>query len=297
MLIANYVYRTLARGINSSLFMLAACQTPLWLGPAMAADAPPQFAQFAQSTQPAQPVPPVQPILAPTLRAFSTAAATPTDSQPPPPWRAVGLPKGKAPLTRMDIATLDGERVLRLATDKSYGTLSHALPNVALSPQATLRWKWRLEQGLPGADLRRKEGDDSPLRVCALFDLPLDNLGLMERTLLRLARSASGEALPAATLCYVWDHHLPSGTLLPNPYTRRVRFMVLNSGDALIGTWVKHERHLAADFLRAFKSDLGDPTSPDPARVPPLVAIVLGADSDNTGGTSLGYVGDVVLSP
>ena len=270
---------------------------------------------------------PASALQAQTLRAFSTA----TEAQPPKPWRAVGLPKGKAPLTRMDIATLDGERVLRLATDKSYGTLSHALSDIALSPQATLRWKWRLEQGLPGADLRRKEGDDAPLRVCALFDLPLDNLGLVERTVMRMARSASGEALPAATLCYVWDHHLPTGTLLPNPYTRRVRFIVLNSGDALAGTWVKHERPLAADFLRAFKSDLGaDPASApavagDPAsgastgpardntrdiaqntgrdtardisRVPPLVAIVLGADSDNTGGASLGYIGDVTLVP
>jgi hypothetical protein len=291
--------------------MLATCHTPLWLAPARAADSPPQ------------PVQPAQPILAANLRAFSTAAATPTAGQPPPPWRAVGLPKGKAPLTRMDITLLDGERVLRLATDKSYGTLSHALPDVALSPQATLRWKWRLDAGLPAADLRRKDGDDAPLRVCALFDLPLDNLGLVERTVMRMARSASGEALPAATLCYVWDHHLPTGTLLPNPYTKRVRFMVLNSGDGLLGTWVTHERRLAADFLRAFKDDLGngsgtgngngpvngpvnspvngtvrtDSAGTGTARVPPLVAIVLGADSDNTGGTSLAYIGDVVLKP
>jgi hypothetical protein len=264
--------------------MLAACHAQLWPAPAMAADPSPPPPQLPQ---------PAQAALAPTLRAFSTAQ----DAQPPKPWRAVGLPKGKAPLTRMDIATLDGERVLRLTTDKSYGTLSHALPDVALGPQATLRWKWRLDQGLPGADLRRKEGDDSPLRVCALFDLPLDNLGLMERTVMRLARSASGEALPAATLCYVWDHHLPTGTLLPNPYTRRVRFIVLNSGDTLAGTWVTHERRLAADFLRAFKSDLGDPASPDATRLPPLVAIVLGADSDNTGGASLSYIGDMVLAP
>ena len=117
---------------------------------------------------------------------------------------------------------------------------------------------------------------------------------------MRIARSASGEALPAATLCYVWDAQLPTGTLLPNPYTGRVRFIVLNSGDSPLGTWVVHERPLAADFLRAFKSDLGSlaaSTSPDAARVPPLVAIVVGADSDNTGGASLGYVGDMVLRP
>ena len=278
MLIANYLHKTWAKCIFASFFLI--------------------FGYCEAQTQ---------------LSAFSTAA----DNLPPSPWRAVGLPKGKAPLTRMDIAVLDGERVLRLTTDKSYGTLSHALPPVLLSPQATLRWKWRVDQGIPGADLRRKEGDDSPLRVCALFDLPLENLGLVERTVMRLARSSTGEALPAATLCYVWDHQLPTGTLLPNPYTRRVRFIVLNSGDSPLGTWVRHERKLAADFARAFKSDLGsdggsdaslpsagttastptDATAPGSARLPPLVAIVLGADSDNTGATSLSYIGDVVLKP
>ena len=232
---------------------------------------------------------PSVPRTSPVLQPFSTAK----DGQPPSPWRAVGLPKGKAPLTRMDITPLDGERVLRLASSNSYGTLSHALPSLNLSPQATLRWKWRLDQGLPAADLRRKDGDDSPLRVCALFDLPLDNLGLMERSLMRIARSASGEPLPAATLCYVWDHQLPTGTELANAYTRRVRFIVLNSGADQLGTWVAHERALTADFLRVFKDDLGAGTP----SVPPLLAIVVGADSDNTGGSSLSYVGDLLLKP
>ena len=262
--VANYAHPMRARGLFHYFFTLISCFAALTGTPAAAADPP-------------------------LLRPFSSATST----QPPPPWRAVGLPKGKVPLTRMDIATLDGEPVLRLASDKSYGTLSHALPSLALGSQATLRWKWRLEQGLPAADLRRKDGDDSPLRVCAMFDLPLDNLGLMERSLMRIARSASGEPLPAATLCYVWDHQLPTGIELANAYTRRVRFIVLNSGAAQPGEWVAHERALIADFLRVFKDDLGAGTP----RVPPLLAIVVGADSDNTGGSSLGYVGDLVLKP
>jgi Protein of unknown function (DUF3047) len=290
MIIANYLYRTWEKFIFGVFLLLLGCSAAQMQQQALAADAP---AGKPVTT------------LSATLSPFSTA----TGAEPPKPWRAVGLPKGKAPLTRMDMATLEGERVLRLATDKSYGTLSHALPALALGPQATLRWKWRVDQGIPAADLRRKEGDDSPLRVCALFDLPLDNLGLMERTVMRIARSTTGEALPAATLCYVWDTQLPTGTLLPNPYTRRVRFMVLNSGDSPLGTWVSHERKLSADFLRAFKSDMGGDTgkdtgkdageaaAPDTARLPPLVAIVVGADSDNTGGTSLSYIGDVLLKP
>ena len=188
---------------------------------------------------------------------------------------------------------LDGRNVLRLRTDQSYGTLTHALvaaPITSASAGAApglLRWQWRLDQPLAQSDLRRKEGDDAALKVCAMFDLPLDKLGLGERTLLRIARTVSGENLPTATLCYVWDTALPVGTLLPNAYTPRVRYVVLDSGGQNLGRWVTHQRDLGADFLKSFGNETDT--------VPPLLAIAVGADADNTGGSSLGYLGDIAL--
>ena len=137
------------------------------------------------------------------------------------------------------------------------------------------------------ADLRQRSGDDSPLKVCALFDMPLEKLGLVDRSLLRLARSATGEKLPSATLCYVWDHTLATGTLLRNAYSGRVRMIVVNSGDQRLGQWLSHDRDLAADFKRAF----GDESDV----MPPLQAVLVGGDADNTGGRSLGWVGDVTF--
>jgi len=222
-----------------------------------------------------------------TLQAFSTSP----DGPPPAPWRVVGLPGNKVPLAQIDIATLDGRRVLRLRTDASYGTASHALPpGTPVAPGTTLQWQWRLDQPLARSDLRRKDGDDAALKVCAMFDLPLDNLGFVERNLMRLARSRSGEYLPAATLCYIWDTSVPSlpaGTVLPNAYTGRLRWIVLDTAATPAGQWAQHRRDLAADFLLAF----GD----DSRTVPPLLAIVVGADADNTAGSSLGYVGDISL--
>jgi hypothetical protein len=212
-----------------------------------------------------------------------------TGESVPSPWHLAGLPLGKTPLTRIDVVTLDGERVLRLASDQSYGTALHPLPAVVPGPGSTLRWRWRLDQTLPPADLTRREADDSPLKVCALFDMALDKLGVVERNVLRLARSLSAENIPAATLCYVWDHTLPVGTQLPNPFTQRLRYIVLDSGDKQVGRWVTHERDIAADFLRAF----GHETDV----MPPLIGIAVGADSDNTHSTSLAYVGDLVLTP
>jgi hypothetical protein len=215
------------------------------------------------------------------LQPFSSA----TPGAPPPPWRVVGLPHGKAPLTQFDIVALDGALVLRLRTDQSYGTLSHTLP-----PQTgagMLHWRWRLDVPMPAANLLRKDGDDAPLKVCAMFDLPLDAIPFVERSLLRLARRISGEYLPGATLCYVWDHTLPTGTTLANAYSRRVRYVVLDAGSQNLGQWVTHQQDLQADFLRLFGAESDT--------VPPLLAIVVGADSDNTGSTSLGYLGDLSL--
>lgn len=215
------------------------------------------------------------------LPAFSSAA----DGTPPAPWRVVGLPGGKTPLTRFDVVLQDNQKVLRIRADKSYGNLSYTFATPAVA--GVLRWRWRLDQPVADADLRLKKGDDTPVKVCALFDMPLENIRFVERNLLRVARLASGEYLPGATLCYVWDQKLAIGTELPNAFTRRMRYLVLNSGGSPLQQWVTHTRDLRADFLRAF----GEETD----TVPPLLDIVVGADADNTGGSSLAYVGDLTL--
>lgn len=209
----------------------------------------------------------------------------------PEPWRAVGIPKGKVPLAAFDLVALDGLKVLRLKTDKSYGTLVHDIMKFTLSNTGTLKWRWRLDEPVAKANLRMKAGDDSALKVCVMFDMPTDGLPFSERALLGLARSVSGERLPAATLCYVWDINFSAGTLIDNAYTKRVKFWVLDGkdGDAPLASWNSHERNVSQDFIKAFGAESKD--------VPPIEAIVVGADSDNTSGSSLAYVGDISLNP
>lgn len=221
-----------------------------------------------------------------TLAPFSNAAS----GQAPVPWRPVGVPGGKIPLTDFKVMALEGQQVLRVEANKSYGNLVHALPaGFVPAPGLQLRWRWRLDQPVAEADLRRREGDDAALKVCALFDQPLDRLNLLDRTMLRVARAASAENLPSATLCYVWDPSMTPGTLLPNAYTARVRLIVVDGGQQGLGRWSVHARDLATDFRRAFGEE--------GAAVPPLAALLIGADADNTAGHSLGYVGDLSLSP
>lgn len=213
------------------------------------------------------------------LRSWVGDGATPA-----PPWAFAGLPKQALPATNYAIVVLGDARVLRVEAEKSYGNLLHRLP--AGTRATTLSWRWRVDQALVGADLRQRSGDDAALKVCAMFDLPLAQVPFMERQLQRLAQATSADALPTATLCYVADARLPAGTLVENPYTRRVRSIVIAGP---LGQWASERRDLAADFRRAF----GD----EATSAPPLVAVAVGADADNTGSHSLAYVDALQLSP
>jgi hypothetical protein len=208
-------------------------------------------------------------------------------SVPPPPWREVLLPKQKLPKTRFELVDIDGQRALRIESPASYGTLVHALEGPA--PAApVLSWRWRLDRAIAGADLRRKAGDDAALKVCVMFDHALDRVPFVERQQLRLARLLTGEPLPAATLCYVWDPMLPAGSVLSNAYTGRMRWMVLQGQGSPLGAWRSEQRDLPADFLKAF----GDEAN----QLPRIQAVLVGADADNSGGNGLAYVAGLTLN-
>ncbi len=194
-------------------------------------------------------------------------------------WRVLTLPQQKPPVTQYSAEVLDGRAALRIDARASYGNVAHALAGAA---PATLRWAWRVDQPNTAADLKRKPGDDSPAKVCLSFDLALQQVPFLERELLRFARKRSPEPLPAATLCWVWSHAEAPGSLLPNPYTRRVRYLVLRSQADAPGRWFEEVRDVAADFRAAF----GDESE----TVPPVSAVLVGGDADNTGAQSLAFV-------
>lgn len=205
---------------------------------------------------------------------------------PPAPWHFVGLPQQTKPWTRFVPVTLEGQRVLKIEADASYGNLVHPLHEESGAPHR-LSWRWRLDEPNPQADLTRRGGDDSPVKVCAMYDLPLSAVPFVERQVLRVARMRSGELLPAASVCYVWDAKLAAGAVLPNAFTRRIRFVVLEGPQAPLHQWLAEKRDIDADFLRLF----GD----EAQAVPPLMGIAIGADADNTRAHSVAHLADLVL--
>ena len=204
-----------------------------------------------------------------------------------PPWHLAGLPNQKKPFTRFSLVELDGRRAMRIEADASYGNLVHPLriDGTALM----LSWQWRVEQFVAESDLKTKTGDDAAVKVCVFFDLPLEQIAFVERQVMRIARAATDEPLPAATVCYVWDRLLPAGTTLHNAFTHRVRYLVLQGGAPQPRRWTAERRDVGADFLRLFGRES--------AQVPPIVGIAIGADADNTHGRSVAHVAELVLAP
>jgi Protein of unknown function (DUF3047) len=212
---------------------------------------------------------------------------TAVGAPPPAPWHVVGLPQQTKPFTQFSVVDLDGQHAFRIEAVESYGNLFYPLKSVP--PNPSLTWKWRVELPLLTADLREKQGDDNAVKVCVFFDEPIEKASFAERQLLRYARGRTTDPVPVATVCYVWDAKLAQGTTLDNAFTRRQRYMVLESGAARLNQWVPERRDLGADFLKLFGDEMDS--------VPAITGIAVGADADNTKSHSISYVGSLVLEP
>lgn len=183
--------------------------------------------------------------------------------------------------TQFALVEDEGRTVLRARADASASGLIRGL-QVDLGRYPLLAWRWKMVNLPAKGDLATKAGDDFAARIYLTFDLDPATLSLADRFKLSLARTIWGDQLPAAALCYVWDARAPVDTIAPNAYTDRVRMVVADSGGAELGRWVTRERDVAADFRRAFGME-----------PPPVTAVIVSADTDNTGESVESYFGDI----
>lgn len=217
-----------------------------------------------------------------SIEPFSQAPSGPLAA----PWHFATLPN-KTP-TEFTVVDLAGEHVLRISTRDAYGNMVLPL-HVAPTAHMQLQWRWRVDQLIDKADIKTRAGDDTPIKLCVSFDFDKSQLSFGERTKLRLGKISTGEDIPAETLCYIWDNKLPAGTALHNAFTHRMRYIVLQSGNTSKGQWVKEQRNVAADYQQAF----GDESQ----AMPMVIGLTVSADSDNTHGEGLAYMGDIHLLP
>lgn len=200
---------------------------------------------------------------------------------PLPEWLQAYVFPNQPRHTQFALVEDEGRVVLRVRADASASGLSRSM-RVDPHRYPLLAWRWKVINLPAKGDLATKAGDDFAARIYLTFDLDPATLSLADRFKLSLARTIWGEQLPAAALCYVWDARAPVDTIVPNAYTDRVRMVVADSGGAELGRWVARERNIVADFQRAFGIE-----------PPPITAVIVSADTDNTGESVESYFGDI----
>ncbi len=197
-------------------------------------------------------------------------------------WEVLSVAHRKLPEFRL--VRDAGETVLRVHAEAAVGSLGHSL---SVEPgTAALSWRWKVDHVLDKARLGTREGDDFAARVYVSFDVPLETLSFTARAKIKLAQIIYGAHLPTAAICYVWDNRSPVGTSMWNPYTDRLRMVVLESGNARAGQWVVETRNLDADFQAAFGAQWGKPT-------PRITGVAVAADTDQTLETVTAWFGDL----
>lgn len=84
----------------------------------------------------------------------------------------------------------------------------------------------------------------------------------------------------------LYGAELPAAALAWNPYSDRVRMIVLRSGGAQAGQWMAEARDVAAGYRAAFGAG---------APMPPISGVAASADTDQTGESVTAWFGDLRL--
>lgn len=211
-------------------------------------------------------------------------SANPAHAEVPRHWRPLVITRAKAP-TQYRLAFDEQARavVVRARAVRSASGLKQPL-DVDPAERPVVAWRWRVPQLIEGADNLDRHAEDSPVRLLLFFDGDKSRLPAREQIALEMAQMLSGQAVPYATLVYIWENRQPVGTVIDSAHTGRIKMIVAGSGRDRLGQWKPFERNYVADFERAFGEKPGR-----------LIGIGILTDTDNTGAEVEAYYGDIEL--
>jgi hypothetical protein len=179
----------------------------------------------------------------------------------PPAWSL----KRFAGRAQFELARDDGRPAFRLASRASSFAL-HRDVVVDVGQFPVLTWSWKVVRLPARGDVRDPRADDQAAQVYLVFP-----------------RSPSART-SSDVLGYVWDTRAPVGAHATHRQWQNVRVVVVESGDARAGQWVREERNVRDDYQALF----GRPA-------PPLGRIAVMTDSDHTGGQTEAWFADIAL--
>jgi hypothetical protein len=118
------------------------------------------------------------------------------------------------------------------------------------------------------------------------FDGDTSKLSLKDKFASSFAQTQSGQPLPYATLMYIWGNKVPINKVTTSGRTSRIRMLALNVDEQGLGKWHNFTRNMVEDYKLAFGEDPGK-----------VIGIELLTDTDNTGGDTEAFYGDISVGP
>ncbi|TAJ09347.1 MAG: DUF3047 domain-containing protein [Nitrospirae bacterium] len=201
---------------------------------------------------------------------------------PPADWKPLTFKKIERH-TSYSLVKDGGSVVVKAVSEASSSGLTREI-RINLKDYPVIQWRWKVANIYKNGDVSKKEGDDYPARIYITFEYDASKIGLLEKAKYETVRLFYGEYPPLGAINYIWESKAPRGTIVPNPYTDRVKMVVTESGVERLNTWVTEERNLLEDYKRVFGEE------------PPMVSgVAIMTDSDNTKENAVAYYGDILF--
>ncbi len=190
------------------------------------------------------------------LQTLTNLNAVPAGPGLPPGWRLATVRGVQAPAFRVT-----GSHALRVVATGQAGTATYRLRS-PLRPPASIRsgaltWRWRAETPLRGADLKRRAGDDSPMRVVITFQ-------------------------DGRVLLYCWGNREGRGESFASWAGRNRMVVVLERAEDADGSWHVERRDPFSDYRRLWNN------APKP-----IVSVGVSADTDGLKVRAAAEIGDL----
>ena len=178
---------------------------------------------------------------------------------------AAGLPAGWRLTTVQGVSAptyrITGSHSLRVVAVGQAATATFRLRQLLRPPPSAragaLNWRWRAETPLPGADLKRRAGDDSPIRVVITFQ-------------------------DGRVLTYCWGNREGRGESFVSWVGRNRMVIVLERAEDADGSWHVERRDPFSDYRRLWSN------APKP-----IVSVGIMTDTDALKVRAAGEIGDM----
>ncbi len=198
------------------------------------------------------------------------------------PWEPYIVLRGNVP-TEYQLVQVDGTVALEADAEEGGSGLYRKI-KIPPDRYPILEWRWRVPRSETGPAFSVTSRDSPVVRLSLAFDGDPAKLDFDDRTKLRLAKLLTAQGLPYASLMYVWMYRVPVGSVIRNPFTDRVRMIVVENGDRRLGEWVSVRRNVPEDYRRAFGEEPGD-----------IVAVGVMTDVGDEGSHRRAFYGDITF--